>query len=356
MTTDTRSILIEGDGAERLHRRSTRLPERLGQHAQIVLVSLDAATILFVSLVALSSSANPIVASFVTAAIICLVAWQSGCYSRSYAVSPRDEVYYACACVAIAAIPIALILAVVGSVPLSFVAAAIALSALASSVVRVRLHLARRTGPLSATLHSVSPHGWTERENPRYRIAKRIFDLCVAALVLVPVCLIMGIAALAIVADSGYPVLFRQRRIGENGVPFTIYKFRTLEASADSSWVTPADKRITRAGALLRRLSFDELPQILNVLRGEMSIVGPRPEMIEFADTFTQTLQNYAQRHIVTPGITGWAQLYYKRDLSPSDVETVLSYDLFYVEHASVVMDCALVFKTFVELYARRPA
>jgi lipopolysaccharide/colanic/teichoic acid biosynthesis glycosyltransferase len=354
VTTDTRSIIIDESG-ERAHRRSNHLPERLTPLAQATLAAFELATLLFVSLIALSESGNAFAAAFVTAAIVCLIAWQTGLYARSYAVHPIDEAYYACASVALAAIPVIFMLNIVAGVPIGLVLAALTLSAFASSVVRIRLHLERRTGALSATLRSISPHGWSERENPRYRIAKRTFDLTIASLMFIPVGLIMLIAAIAILIDSGLPVFFRQQRIGENGLPFTILKFRTMTHDADSGWVKPRDKRVTRAGHVLRRFSLDELPQLFNVLRGDMSIVGPRPEMTQFARGFTESVPNYAQRHVVTPGITGWAQLYFKRDLSPSDIADVLPYDLFYVENASIIMDCGLILKTIVELFVHRP-
>ena len=339
-----------------MHRRSARLPERLSGSPQALLVALEAAALLFVSLIALSATPNAIVAAIVSAAVFCGIAWASGMYQRSYAVYPGDEAYYACSCAALTAVPLIFLLNVVGGVPLGFVAAMLVLGALASSIVRIRLHLERRTTRLSPTLHSISPHGWTDRERPRYRIAKHAFDLIAAGLALVPLCLLMGLAAIAIRIDSGRPVLFRQQRVGRDGTPFLIYKFRTMAGDADSSWVKPHDERITRIGAFLRRFSLDELPQIFNVLRGEMSIVGPRPEMIEFARQFVESIPNYAQRHVVMPGVTGWAQLYYKRSPSPSEEGAVLAYDLFYVEHASIIVDCALILKTIVELLAHRPA
>lgn len=324
--------------------------------SQVTLICLEALTVLFVCFIALSSTPNTLVAAVVAAGIMCSVAWMNGLYTRSYAVYARDEVYYACACVAFAAVPLILVLQLIGGVPFGFVAATLVLAALASSVVRTRLHIARRTARLSATLPSISPHAWNDRERPKYRIAKRAFDLTLSLLFFVPICFVMAVAAAAIRIDSGLPVLFRQQRVGLDGAPFTIYKFRTLAGDAGPGWVKPHDERVTRIGALLRRFSLDELPQIFNVLRGEMSFVGPRPEMIDFARGFAVSIPNYPQRHIVTPGVTGWAQLYYKRNLAPSDEAGVLPYDLFYVEHACIVVDCALILKTIVEPLAHRPA
>jgi lipopolysaccharide/colanic/teichoic acid biosynthesis glycosyltransferase len=150
------------------------------------------------------------------------------------------------------------------------------------------------------------------------------------------------------------PVLFTQRRVGRDGRTFVLFKFRTMKRDAGADWVRPGDSRITRTGSFLRRTSIDELPQVFNVLRGDMSIVGPRPEMVEFARDFAQRLPSYDQRHVVPPGITGWAQLYWKRNLDPSDVTDVLRYDLFYVERASLVLDTALLLKTIAEVLFHR--
>jgi lipopolysaccharide/colanic/teichoic acid biosynthesis glycosyltransferase len=177
-----------------------------------------------------------------------------------------------------------------------------------------------------------------------------LFDVTVAAIGLVLTSPIMLAAAAAIAIEDGLPVFFRQQRVGENGRPFTIFKFRTMRSDSGNQWVRPGDERITKIGALLRRASIDELPQLFNVLRGEMSIVGPRPEMVEFAESFRSSIPNYEQRHVVAPGITGWAQVYCKRNLTPADMADVLPYDLFYVEHASVLLDAALLFKTAVEV------
>jgi lipopolysaccharide/colanic/teichoic acid biosynthesis glycosyltransferase len=183
---------------------------------------------------------------------------------------------------------------------------------------------------------------------------KRVFDVIVAAITLVVASPIMLAAAIAILIESGTPIFFRQERIGAEGRPFSIFKFRTMRGDAGSQWARPGDDRITRVGALLRRTSIDELPQLFNVLRGEMSIVGPRPEMVDFAASFAGTIPNYEQRHVVAPGITGWAQVYCKRNLQPVDMTDVLPFDLFYVEHASVALDAAIVLKTAAEVVFHR--
>jgi len=348
-------MIIDSTTGERPHHSSVHLPEHFPRRWRFILLGSDASVIFFVSLIALSGAPNAFPAAIVMAGIVCGISWQTGLYARSFAVHPRDEVYYACACVALGAIPIILILATIGDIPPIAIVLGIVLSALGSSVVRVRMHLQRRANrALPAGLRSITPRGWAERESITYRLSKRMFDLAVATSVLVLLSPLMLVIAIAISVESGLPILFRQQRIGENGAPFTIYKFRTMRKDAGESWVKPGDDRITTAGAFLRRSSLDELPQILNVIRGEMSIVGPRPEMADFASSFNETIPNYAQRHVVPPGITGWAQLYFKRNLTPDDVRDVLPYDLFYVEYASVAMDCALILKTICEVLFHR--
>ncbi|MBV9272170.1 MAG: sugar transferase, partial [Candidatus Eremiobacteraeota bacterium] len=183
----------------------------------------------------------------------------------------------------------------------------------------------------------------------------RSFDIIVATVAAIVFLPMMAAVAAAVYFDSGAPVLFRQERVGRGGTMFRICKFRTMTTDAGANWARPGDSRITRIGAFLRRTSLDELPQIFNVLFGDMSVVGPRPEMQEFAAHFKTEIPHYDERHVVRPGITGWAQLYLKRNLEPSDVPDVLRCDLFYVEHASVPLNVAIVVKTAFEVLSHRP-
>lgn len=336
--------------------KAARLPERISGGRRSALILGDAAVVLFVSLVALNGAPSRLAAAVVIAAIVCGIFWQCGYYRRSYAVLAHDEVYYACAGVLLAALPVAVVLSAVAAVPGISIALALIFSAIGTAAVHTRLHLERRTGASSLALgiQSITPGAWHDRESAGFMLAKRIFDVTLALLALVLTSPIILVAALAIFLETGSPVIFTQERVGSGGVPFWIFKFRTLQVNAGSSWVRPGDARITRIGAFLRRTSIDELPQLINVLRGEMSIVGPRPEMLEFANTFAKTIPNYEQRHVVAPGITGWAQLYYKRSLTLEDMSNVLPLDLFYVEHASVLLDTALVLKTAIEVISHR--
>jgi len=185
-------------------------------------------------------------------------------------------------------------------------------------------------------------------------LLKRFLDIFVATCVLLVAAPVMLVVALTVYTDSGRPVLFRQARVGRNGRIFHILKFRTMKVDADSQWAVQNDARITRSGAFLRRTSLDELPQLFNVLKGDMSLVGPRPEMIEFERQFAETIPSYARRRLALPGITGWAQVNMKRNLSPEDIHQVIAYDLFYVEHWSIYLDLTVLLKTGVEFLFHR--
>ncbi|MBV8489142.1 MAG: sugar transferase [Candidatus Eremiobacteraeota bacterium] len=187
-----------------------------------------------------------------------------------------------------------------------------------------------------------------------YAAVKRDVHAAVALVALVLLAPILLLAAACIALESGAPVLFRQERVGRTGRRFGIYKFRTMVRNAGSEWARPSDARITRVGAILRRTSIDELPQLLNVIRGEMALVGPRPEMVDFARDFSRTIPHYDERHFVAPGITGWAQVQLERNLNPSDMPRVLPYDLFYVENASPVLDAVITIKTAAEFLFHR--
>jgi len=171
--------------------------------------------------------------------------------------------------------------------------------------------------------------------------------LCLALLVLtLPV---MLAAALAIRLGSHGPILFRQQRVGLHGVPFQVLKFRTMRADAEPNgpvWATPSDPRITRVGALLRKSRIDELPQLLNVLRGQMSLVGPRPERPHFVDLLARELPNYRDREHAKPGITGWAQVRFRYGSSIEDSRRKLELDLYYLRHRSLLLDLLILLLT----------
>jgi lipopolysaccharide/colanic/teichoic acid biosynthesis glycosyltransferase len=352
---DTRTIVIDSTDSVPIRRRPARLPERLTQRWGIALAGADAILVTLLALIPLSQAPSAVAASIFVAVAICASGWLCGSYTRSYAVTAHDEAYYACMYVAFAAVPIAVILAAISHIPMGLIIVALLLSALGLSILRVSLHLQRRNGaPLRATLSSITPQGWRNRESVSYRFWKRVFDVAGAIVGILVFSPVMLVAAIVILFVSGPPVMFRQRRVGENGEPFTMFKFRTMRKGAGEDWAKRDDERVLRLGAMLRRYSIDELPQFFNVLRGDMSIVGPRPEMVDFVDSFVKVVPNYGQRHVATPGITGWGQLYYNRWHTPGDTPELLQYDLFYVENVSFVLDFALVLKTLGEVLFHR--
>ena len=183
---------------------------------------------------------------------------------------------------------------------------------------------------------------------------KSVLDRSIAFVALCALSPLLVATAIAIRLEGPGPALFSQLRVGRNGRSFNVFKFRSMRVDAGSSWATTNDNRITRVGAFIRKYSIDELPQLLNVLRGEMSLVGPRPEMREYADRFALQFPRYAERHLVRPGITGWTQINMRRNLTPGDVEEVLESDLFYIENWSFLLDLSILFKTACEIFFHR--
>ena len=190
--------------------------------------------------------------------------------------------------------------------------------------------------------------------NLAYRGVKRLSDL-VAALILLPVLLVpMIVVAVLIRLDSRGPALFRQRRMGYRGVAFTVVKFRTMsyapEAQSDevAAITHDGDARVTRIGRFLRRSRIDELPQILNVIRGEMSWIGPRPEALPLSNWYERELPFYSYRHIVRPGISGWAQVNQGHVAELHDVHIKLHYDFYYIKHFSAWLDMLIALRTAV--------
>jgi len=190
------------------------------------------------------------------------------------------------------------------------------------------------------------------------RIAKAIEDYLVAMLLLVPALPLMALIAIGIRLSSPGPILYRQRRITWNGESFEMLKFRTMPLGAEHGtgpvWSTPGECRATPFGARLRRLSLDELPQLFNVLRGEMSLVGPRPERPEFVEQFRRRIPGYMQKHLVKAGITGWAQIHDLR--GNSDLVRRVEYDLFYIENWSVWLDLRILALTLGHVLKSRNA
>lgn len=179
---------------------------------------------------------------------------------------------------------------------------------------------------------------------------KRLADIVLSAAVLVAgLPLWLAIGALVRLTSPG-PAIYRQTRVGQHGAPFTMLKFRTMVDGAERAtgpvWATPADKRVTPLGRWLRRLRLDEVPQLWNVLKGEMSLVGPRPERPYFVEQLAEQIPLYSRRHRVKPGITGLAQVKWRYDADLEDVRQKLKYDLFYLENMSLQMDAKILLQT----------
>ena len=199
------------------------------------------------------------------------------------------------------------------------------------------------------------------RESPLYgwnRVLKRGFDLGLGALALLVAVPFMAVIAVAIRLGSGPPVLYRQERMGLDGQRFQMLKFRTMQLDAEAQtgpkWATPDDPRRTRLGAFLRRTSFDELPQLINVLRGEMSLLGPRPERPSFVEEFRRRVPGYMLRHKMKAGITGWAQINGWR--GNTSIEKRIEYDLDYIARWSLRLDLIILFKTLWRAFHDRNA
>jgi exopolysaccharide biosynthesis polyprenyl glycosylphosphotransferase len=189
-------------------------------------------------------------------------------------------------------------------------------------------------------------------QRPYTRLAKRAFDVAVASVGLLLTGWLFPILWLVVRRTPG-PVIFRQTRLGEGGRHFTILKFRTMRVDAELTgavWALQDDPRITRSGKLMRKTRLDELPQLINVLRGEMSVVGPRPERPEFLEQLQDTVPFWTRRHLVKPGITGWAQVRRGYTADAEGTADKLSYDLWYLRHRSLVIDLAVCVKTFTTI------
>lgn len=190
--------------------------------------------------------------------------------------------------------------------------------------------------------------------SPRTPITKRIFDLVLAALLAVASAPLMAILAL-LIKSSGGPVIYRQTRIGERGQPFDMLKLRSMEvavADAPAQWSAADDDRVTPIGRFLRRSHLDELPQLLNVIRGEMTIVGPRPEQPTFVESLEESVPFYNRRHTLRPGITGWAQVSCGYAGSHEGALWKLSHDLYYLKHRSFTFDLLILGETLRTLVA----
>jgi len=178
---------------------------------------------------------------------------------------------------------------------------------------------------------------------------KRLMDLLLSGAGLVALAPLFAIVALLIKLDSPGPVFYRQTRLGLRSQPYAIWKFRSMRHEAEKSgaqWAAPDDPRITRVGRRIRKWRIDELPQLINVLKGEMSLVGPRPERPVFVQELRGKIPYYDLRHTVRPGITGWAQIRFRYGASAADAHTKLQHDLYYLKNLSIALDCRILSQT----------
>lgn len=177
----------------------------------------------------------------------------------------------------------------------------------------------------------------------------RTGDIAISLALLVFTAPLMLIVAALVHFDSPGPVLYRQERVGRGGIPFTLLKFRSMSVNAEAggpAWAVQGDPRVTRIGSFMRRTRIDELPQLFNVLRGQMSFIGPRPERPHFVAQLAEQIPFYRERARVKPGLTGWAQVNFPYGASVEDARVKLSYDLYYVRHRSPLLDLAILFAT----------
>ena len=181
------------------------------------------------------------------------------------------------------------------------------------------------------------------------RFLKRLLDLVLSVVVLILTAPLLIAGAIAIRSEGKGPILYRQERVTQDGRVFWILKLRTMRVDAEAQgavWAAKRDTRITRVGSFLRRTRIDELPQLLNILRGDMSFVGPRPERPMFVKELSAQIPLYHERHMVKAGLTGWAQINYPYGASIDDARSKLSYDLYYVKNFSILFDLLILLQT----------
>lgn len=183
-----------------------------------------------------------------------------------------------------------------------------------------------------------------------YNVLKRIIDVTAGLITGLVFVSTYPFFAMLIKASSPGKVIFRQKRVGLDGVVFTVYKYRTMNGGRTDTWTVPGDPRITRVGNIMRKLRLDELPQCINLLKGDMSLVGPRPEQVHFVEVLRSEVPFYDERHLVKPGLTGWAQLnVYAGSLEETKLK--LQYDLYYIKHRSLLFDIEIILKTIYYIF-----
>lgn len=194
------------------------------------------------------------------------------------------------------------------------------------------------------------------RHDPVYEAIKRTIDVVLSVAIGAVFLLALPVIAMVIKLDSPGPIFYRQTRVGKDGKLFTIWKLRSMRSDAEKDgavWATANDDRVTRVGRFMRKTRIDELPQMWNVLRGEMSMVGPRPERPEFVAILESQIPNYLERHQVKPGVTGWAQVCYHYTDSVEETRQKLDYDLQYIDNRNLRLDIAILLRTFRVVVSR---
>lgn len=192
-------------------------------------------------------------------------------------------------------------------------------------------------------------YGFKILHSPIQNRIKRMFDIAMAIAIGVMTLPVMLIAAIIVKLESPGSVIYSQARVGEHNVEFNVYKFRSMRNDAEkdgAKWAMKNDPRVTKFGNFMRKTRIDELPQLLNVLKGEMSFIGPRPERMVFIKDLEKVIPYYNLRHLVKPGLTGWAQVMYPYGASVEDAKRKLEYDLYYIKHHSINLDIAIMFMT----------
>ena len=195
----------------------------------------------------------------------------------------------------------------------------------------------------------------SRQEKRFYEFVKRTIDIVLSLIGLAGLIAIFPFVSPAIKITSAGPLFYRQGRVGKGGKIFEVVKFRTMIQNAEQNgavWATKEDSRVTKFGRFLRKTRLDELPQVFNILKGEMAVVGPRAERPEFVEKFKKEIPFYEERLLVRPGLTGWAQINYGKDLNPSDTKEKLQYDLYYIKNRSLTIDLAIILKTIKTIFS----
>ncbi len=204
--------------------------------------------------------------------------------------------------------------------------------------------------PVSRISHSWFLENMREGEKGFYDKIKRFIDVFLAVIISIITLPLWPLIALAVKLGDGGPVLYAQERIGKDRQPFTLYKFRSMKVGAEKNgavWAKKNDSRVTVVGNFLRKSHLDELPQMINVLKGDISIVGPRPERAEFVEKLEKQIPHYYLRHIIKPGFTGWAQIKFRYGRSVMDSKEKFEYDLYYIKNRDFILDFSILLKTF---------